>query len=168
MRALLLLLISTTAVAQTWEVRTLAGSRKGGGYADGIGGEARFSAPSSAVACADAIYVADAGNHAIRRVTREGVVTTYAGALASAGFVDGKNARFNLPSGITADAQCNLFVADRGNNAIRRIDPNGEVTTIATGLRAPTDLARDSDGSIYVADAGSHTIRRIAPNGAVS
>lgn len=170
MRALFLLLIATSAFAQTWEVRTLAGSRTGGGYADGIGADARFSAPSSAVACADAIYIADAGNHAIRRVTREGVVTTYAGSLAKAGNANGDRtaARFNLPSGIAADAQCNLFVADRGNNAIRRIDASGQVTTIATGLRAPMDVALDSDGSLYVADSGSHTIRRVAPNGTVS
>src|SRR5688572_21465246 len=101
-------------------VRTIAGSTTGGGYADGIGTEAKFSTPNNAVACGGAVFVADSGNHAIRRITSDGTVTTWAGALAQKGNADGERtaARFNFPMGISADAQCNLYVADTDNHSI--------------------------------------------------
>ncbi|HVR39628.1 MAG TPA: hypothetical protein VMU84_11075 [Thermoanaerobaculia bacterium] len=167
--ALCLFFAATSAVAQVWETRWLAGPRTGGGYADGTGAAAKFSGPWNAAACADAIYVADRGNHAIRRVTREGVVTTYAGALTARGYENGDrtSARFNLPSGIVADAQCNLFITDSGNNAIRKISPDGDVTTIATGLSNPIDLVLAGNGTIYFTNAGNHTIGGVTPDGNV-
>src|SRR5215212_320271 len=147
--------------------QTLAGPTTGGGYADGAGVDARFSAPARVAFCGSAFYVADAGNHAIRRVTRDGVVTTFAGALGREGFADGDatTARFNLPAGIAAAADCTLFIADTGNNAVRRISPDGVVSTIATSLNAPADVAVDANGTVYVSEPAAHTIRRIAPGG---
>ncbi|MGZ5442804.1 MAG: hypothetical protein ACXW5U_30625 [Thermoanaerobaculia bacterium] len=150
-------------------VHTLAGPATGGGYADGHGASARFSAPTNAVACGGAVFVTDTGNHAIRRIDAGGNVTTWAGALTVAGNTDGDRtiARFRLPGGIAADGQCNLYVSDAGNDRIRRIAPAGTVTTLSGTFDNPQDLAVDAQGRIWVADTGSNTIRRIA-NGSVS
>lgn len=150
-------------------VRTIAGPTTGGGYADGTGTEAKFSTPNNAVACGGMVYVADSGNHAIRRITTDGTVTTWAGALAQKGNADGERtaARFNFPMGIAADAQCNLYVADTDNNAVRRISTSGNVTTIG-GFHGPQDVAVDGSGRVWVADTSSKAIRMIATNGSVS
>ncbi len=77
--------------------------------------------------------MADFYNHAIRKVTSAGVVSTLAGLAGSSGSVDGTGnaARFNLPSGVAVDATGNVYVADTFNHTIRKITPNGLVTTIA-------------------------------------
>lgn len=175
MRRLLLLPCLAAAFAaagQTLEFRTLAGTTDGGGYADGAALSARFSSPSGIAVCADAIFIADTSNHVIRRLSRDGNVTTWAAA-----------ADFRFPTGLAADAQCNLIVADRDHHTIRRISAAGVVTTIAGAsgtpgntngagsaarFNAPQDVALDTDGSIWVADQGNRSIRRIAPDGRVS
>lgn len=182
----LLAAVTMTLPAQTLRVRTVAGSTTGGGYVDGTGTNARFSGPTNAVACGGAVFVADTGNHAIRRISHDGVVTTWAGALTEEGSADGDRgaARFSLPMGIAADAQCNLYVADTGNHTIRRIAASGIVTTLAgaagsAGLvnsgdplqarfDAPQDVAVDSTGRVWVADTNNKAVRAIAANGTVS
>lgn len=149
---LLLIVTSSSSFAQTWHFRTLAGSTRGGGYADGSALEARFSRPSNVAVCADAIFIADAANHAVRRLSRDGQVTTVA--------------QLNYPNGIAADSHCNLVVADRNDHAIKRINTAGQVTTISTAFIAPQDVALDSDGSIWVTD--NRQIRRIATNGTIT
>jgi sugar lactone lactonase YvrE len=129
------------------------------------------------------IFVADTGNHAIRRVMPTGEVTTLAGISGLPGSTDGPGARFNLPAGIDADGECNLFVADTGNHTIRRISRNGVVTTLAgragvsgtsdgSGSNArfdgPRDVAVDVDGTIYVADHRNHAIRAVSATGGVT
>jgi sugar lactone lactonase YvrE len=184
--AVLLAAVTTTLPAQTLRVRTIAGPITGGGYVDGTGTNARFSGPTNAVACGGAVFVADTGNHAIRRISHEGVVTTWAGVLTEEGSADGDRtaARFRFPAGIAADAQCNLFVADMGNHTIRRIAASGAVTTLAgaagsAGLvnsanpllarfDAPHDVAVDGSGRVWVADTNNKTVRVIAANGAVT
>ncbi|HYI10689.1 MAG TPA: hypothetical protein VEK57_16630 [Thermoanaerobaculia bacterium] len=179
--AVVVFLAVSSANAQTWHFWTLAGTTNGGGAQDGPAAEARFATPTSVVVCGDATFIADSGNHAIRHLSRDGQVTTWAGALEKPGTQDGSRltARFRNPSGIAADAQCNLYIADRGNHTIRRISAAGDVTTIAgraetsgvadgTGADArfnePQDVAVDSDGSMWVADAGNKRVRRIAAN----
>jgi len=171
--------------AQTWHFRTLAGSASGGGAVDGAAAQARFALPTSVVACAEAIFIADAGNHAIRRISRDGVVTTWAGALMQSGRGDGDRltARFRYPTGIAADAQCNLFVADRGNHTIRKISAAGVVTTIAGSagvsgnadgnasaarFNGPQDVAIDTDGTLWISDTGNNRVRRIGPDNRVT
>jgi len=125
------------------------------------------------------IYVADTTNHVIRRITPSGAVSTIAGTVGSAGSVDaaGITAKFSGPRGITVDSTGNIYVADSGNHTIRRITPDGVVTTIAGSagnanstdgagatarFRNPKDLVVTSDGAqLYVADSGNHVIRRI-------
>jgi len=118
-------------------VTTLAGNPNyEAGNLDGVGTAAYFAAPRDLVVDAKGnVYVADTDNHTIRKITPQGVVTTFAGTAGLAGFVDGKgaNARFNLPRGIAADKDGNIFVADSENAAIRKITPDGVVTTIYKG-----------------------------------
>ncbi len=167
-------------------VTTLAGSPSGRGSADGAGSAALFSQPGGiAVDNAGTVYVTDALNATIRKITPNGTVSTLAGAAGSRGEADGPGptARFNFPTGVAVDAAGNLYVADTYNATIRKIGPDGTVSTVAgsagitgavdlTGLNAlfdqPFGVAVDAAGNVYVADTGNSTIRRIAPGGAVS
>lgn len=164
----------------TAEVTTLAGSTPG--FADGPGSSAQFNHPRGVAIDGNGIvYVANSDNHKIRTVTPAGEVGTLAGS--SSGFVDdtGTNAQFNFPAGVAADASGNVYVADIGNNKIRKITPAGDVTTLAgsskgfadgSGSNAkfhfPPGVAIDGSGNVYVADVENHKIRKITPNGEVS
>ncbi len=121
-------------IAPGGSVTTLAGSPGQAGLTDGVGSAARFDAPAALTfdPSSNAIYVADTGNHCVRRVSLAGVVQTIAGN-GQYGDADGNgaSARFDGPMGIAVDASGNLFVSDTNNNDIREIDPSGEVTTIA-------------------------------------
>lgn len=169
-------------------VTTIAGEAEMLGHADGKNSSARFNGPKGiALDKAGNLYVADTDNHAIRKITPQGVVTTLAGTMGTRGYADGQGAaaRFNQPSGVATDGAGNVYVADTGNNTIRKITPSGVVTTLAgagpsadaghadgkgAGARflSPEGVATDGAGNIYVADSGNHTIRKITPDGAVS
>lgn len=113
-------------------VSTLAGSGAFG-FGDGAGTAAQFYQPTGvAVDASGNVYVAEAENHRIRKVTSDGVVSTLAGS-GTAGFADGSGtaAQFNSPRGITLDASGNLYIADGVNNRIRKITPTAAVTTLA-------------------------------------
>ena len=156
----------------------VAGSR------DGPSDRARFSDPFGiAVDGQGTIFVADAGDaNAVRRIAADGHVSTLAGGTI--GFADGmaSDARFNSPSGLAIDPQGVLYVADTGNNAIRRITPDGRVTTLAgngqpgyqDGLgdaarfNGPIGIAVGADGRVIVADSYNDRIRAIAPDGTVT
>jgi sugar lactone lactonase YvrE len=167
-------------------VTTLAGSPGIAGASDGIGSDARFNDPHGLAADkAGNVYVADSGNHAIRKITPAREVTTLAGSPGQAGSADGtgSGARFYYPEGIALDAAGNIYVGDTLNNTIRQITPGGVVQTLAgdpaqyggadgTGSAAqfnsPMGIAVDAAGMVYVADSGNNTIRRILPGGLVA
>ncbi|GAA0416211.1 NHL repeat-containing protein [Massilia aurea] len=162
-------------------VSTLAGGKEG--FVDGLGAAAAFNTPSAiALDHLGNLYVADTGNHAIRRIAPGGAVTTLAGN-GSPGYVDGigRAAQFNGPVGIAVDDAGIVYVADTYNDRIRRIAPDGTVTTLAgTGkpnlfdgpgtaaaFDTPSALAVDHDGNLYIADTGNNAVRRLRPDGTV-
>jgi alpha-tubulin suppressor-like RCC1 family protein len=166
-------------------VSTLAGSPLNFGSADGVGSAAQFDFPSGiATDGSGNLYVADASNHTIRRVTQAGVVTTVAGVAGHSGCTDGTGsmALFSFPSGIATDGSGNMYVADT-NNTIRKVTPVGVVTTLAgmgglsgsvdgTGTSAqfnfPKNIAIDATRNLYVTDTNNNTIRKITPAGVVT
>ena len=116
------------------EVTTVAGLPGQPGSDDGFGNNARFDLPNDiAIDSSDNLYVTDTRKSTIRRVTQAGDVSTLAGLAGSIGAVDGlgADARFNYPELLTSDSAGNLFVADSGNHTIRKISPDGAVTTLA-------------------------------------
>lgn len=114
------------------------------------------------------VYLADTDNHRIRKVDRAGRITTLAGD-GIAGYRDGAAARFTLPYGVSADLLGNVYVADLGNRRVRKIQPDGVVSTVAgLELRAPRNVAVARDGSLYVADFEAHRVYRVSAGGAVS
>jgi sugar lactone lactonase YvrE len=173
-------------IAANGTVTTLAGSHGQIGSADGTGAAARFSYPwGLAIDPAGNIYVADSGNHTIRKITPQGVVSTLAGVAGMADWVDGTGvaARFNHPSSLAVDTEGNVYVSDYANSVIRKVTPAGVVTTLAgtpgvfghadgVGSAArfnyPDGLDVDDLGNVYVCDANNHVVRKIAPNGTVT
>ena len=116
-------------------VTTVAGTAGQAGATDGLGAEALFNRPQGIGMDKEGnFYVADTYNNTIRKITPAGVVTTVAGAVGQRGIVDGLggNVRFNDPQGIAVDDQNNIYVADRGNQVIRRMSPTGAVSTLTS------------------------------------
>jgi len=161
------------------DVITLAGSG-GFGFADGTGAAASFYRPYGiAIDAAGDLFVADSENNRIRKVTQGGVVTTFAGS-GVAGSADGEaaSASFQRPGGLAFDAAGNLYVADTSNNLLRKITPEGRVSTLAgqagvmgaldgigsaASFSQPYGLAVGADGTIYVADSVGNRVRKVVP-----
>ena len=169
-------------VAPDGSIATVAGQREG--FADGAGPAASFHTPSAiAIDNGGNLYVADTGNHAIRKVTPAGAVTTVAGN-GQPGYRDGKGraALFNGPVGVAVDRAGNVFVADTYNDRVRRIAPDGLVTTVAgdgvpgdldgqaqaARFDTPAALVVDAAGSILVADSQNGAIRKVSREGVVT
>lgn len=138
-----------------------------------------------AVDIAGNLYVADTGNDMVRKFSTSGFLSEFAGTAQMPGTADGTGtaAQFNAPQGIAVDGNGNVYVADTGNDTIRRITPSGVVTTLAGAagvagsadgpaaaarFNSPVGVALDAGGNIYVADETNDTIRKITPTGIVS
>ena len=152
-------------------VTVLAGSGAIGSD-NGSGNVASFNFPTGlAVDPSGNVFVSDESNNQIRKITPSGLATTFAGNIL-AGKADGTgiSATFNLPDAIAIDTKGDLYVADGGNNAIRKITPAGVVTTLATNAFAVcTGLAVDDTGNIYIVNSsGNGEIDKFAPNGTKS
>lgn len=175
----------TNIVVNCGPIALLAGRLGGSGSIDGVGGLARFLSPyGAAVDGGGNVYVADGGNHTIRKITPAGAVSTIAGSAGHPGLVDGAGsaARFSFPHSVATDTAGNVYVADMNNHAIRKITPGGMVSTLAGNgqvgssdgagsvaqFNNPEGVATDSTGNVYVADTDNQTIRKITPTGTVS
>lgn len=175
------------------------GAEEVGGYADGTAAEARFDGPQGVAVGADgSVYVADMNNHSIRKISRDGEVSTLAGCAPdvangedgdgnTGGHVDGagNDARFNAPVDLAVDIDGTIVVADSGNHCIRKVTPEGVVSTLA----GPTDgnplvsrgyvdgpankarfdglqgVAIDMDGNVLLADLSNGCVRMITHTG---
>jgi sugar lactone lactonase YvrE len=164
----------------------IAGRLGAPGSADGPGTAARFQSPGGiAVDSAGNLFVADTGNNTIRKITPDGLVSTVAGAAGKPGETDGAAAaaRFLAPLGIAVDSLGNVYVAEFATDTIRKITPDGTVTTLAGAanypgsengvgadahFRNPWALAVDRTGNVYVSDKSNFTIREVTPGGRVS
>jgi NHL repeat len=169
----------------------LAGGAKGS--KDGQGTAAEFKWPQGvAVNANENVFVADRGNHLIRMISASGAVSTLAGSAEKYGYTDGVGAaaRFWYPMGVALDAASNIYVADSSSQTIRKVAPDGTVTTLAgspdTGaskigiggyasgngsaahFHNPTGVAVDKAGNVYVADSNNYIIRKITPKGEVT
>jgi sugar lactone lactonase YvrE len=167
-------------ISPTGVVSTLAGQAGVSGSRDGMGADAQFNNPFAlAVDPEDNIYVSDSANNTIRKITPNGAVSTLAGLPGQAGSTDGNGttARFWNPQGLVTDDHGNIYVADTGNNIVRKITPTGIVTTLAgpAGINGipgevgavarfnnPSGVAIDRVGNVYVADTNNHAVRKMS------
>lgn len=171
-----------TSQGTNWTVTTVAGLAGYLGSTDGVGSSARFHEPLGvAIDSTNNVYVGDYFNNTIRKMTPAGtnwVVTTLAGLAGSSGSADGSGtgARFKGPAGVAVDGAGNVIVGDHLNHTIRKVTPEGVVTTLAglalnpgradgSGSNArfnmPFGVAVDRAGNVYVADQGNDTIRQM-------
>ncbi|HEX8163461.1 MAG TPA: NHL repeat-containing protein [Pyrinomonadaceae bacterium] len=168
-----------------WRARvsTLAGDGAPGAHDDNAAARSRFGDPFGAAVDAQGnVFVADAGaSNRIRKINAQGFVTTLAGGAE--GYADGAgaSASFSTPSALAIDGGGNLYVADTGNNRIRKIAPDGTASSVAgsgsAGFRdgtadaaqfdAPVGVAVDAQGGLYVADTYNDRIRVVTPAGEV-
>jgi streptogramin lyase len=157
-------------------VSTFAGSGVAGA-ANGAGTAASFDNPQGLVMdAAGNLYVADAGNHLIREISPSGLVTTFAGS-GTMGSANGAltTASFYDPAALAFDSAGNMYVADDGNNLVRKITPGGIVSTLAGSgapgfvngigsavcFNLPYGIAVNGSGNVYIADYGNDVIRKI-------
>lgn len=150
-----------------YTIHTIAGSDNVG---DGGPATAAFISILEGV-CMDGsgnVYVADADDNRIRKIDTAGTITTYAGT-GSAGFSgDGgpaDKATLRNPYGIRMDGNGNLFIADLGNNRVRRVGSDGTISTLLSGLNQPRNLGFDAVGRLYFGEFGGNRVSRLESDG---
>jgi hypothetical protein len=170
--------LSFEGCPQPRQVDTLAGLAGQAGSTDGPAPTARFNNPRGVASAPDgSVYVADTGNHTIRRIAADGTVTTVAGQAGVAGFRDGiaTDALLSSPSGIDINERGEVFIADTGNFIVRKLTTDGRLITIAgtpnvagyrdgAALKAQFSGAiglRVVDNAVYLADTANNVIRKL-------
>jgi uncharacterized protein (TIGR03437 family) len=170
-------------------ITTIAGTSEQGFVADGVAANtAPLNSPGEiCVNLAGDLFIADTGNHRVRKIGADGIISTVAGS-GSAGFSgDGgpaTSARLSSPAGVVMDNAGNLYIDDTGNNRIRKVNVGGTMTTLAGNgtagnsgdggpasaaqLSSPSGLAVDSAGNVYIADTGNYAVRRISVDGMIT
>ena len=170
-------------------IATIAGTGVAGFSGDGgLASRAELNNPAGmAIDAAGNLYIADRLNHRVRRIDPSGIITTVAGTGTKGYNGDGDlatQAQLDTPEGVAVAAAGNLYIADRQNHRVRRIDPSGIITTVAgTGwkgysgdgdlatqaqLNDPTGVALDAVGNLYIADRVNHRIRKVGLSGVIT
>lgn len=148
--------------------------RAGGGnsaYGDAGGARlARLNHPSGvAFDSAGNLFIADRDNHRVRRVSADGTITTAAGTGKAGSGGDGGlavQAQLNIPSSVSVDVAGNLYIADTGNRSVRKVSPDGKITTaVSVGIVSPVYAVVDPAGNIYIADADAGKILKASNSG---
>jgi len=185
-----LLFISSLAFAQYGNVSTIVGT--GNQDYTGDGGQALdadISLPTNiAIDNLGNIYFSEVGNSVIRKVATDGIITTVAGMIGQFGFSgDGgiaTSAKLDFPTGVGVDTDGNLYICDRNNHRIRKVDENGIITTVAGNgtegdsgegqqatsaqLNNPQDIVIDANGNMYICDWLNNKIKKVATNGIIT
>jgi uncharacterized protein (TIGR03437 family) len=183
------LVLALCAVAKDgprYRIETVAGGAGDGDSGPAI--QAQIS-PIQGIALDPAgnLYISDTDSHRVRRVDRYGIITTVAGTGEPGYGGDGgpaRSARLNLPYGVAVDGSGTLYIADLGNNRVRRVSLDGVISTVAgngsradsesgkravdAALLAPRNLALDPAGNLYISEFEGHRIRKVDPSGAIS
>ena len=133
---------------------------------------ARLNEPSAtAVDSSGNLYIADYNNHRVRKVDTSGTITTIAGTGERGFSGDGGlavAAKLAWPEAVAVDGSGNLYIADTNNNRVRRVDSQGVITTVATGVHSPRGMALDSSGNLYIAERNTHRIRKLDTMGTLT
>lgn len=159
-------------------ITTVAGNGKAGYSGDSVAATTAMINALIGITADGAgnLYIADALNYRIRKVNTAGMITTIAGSeLGYTGDNDtALKAKLNLPTGVATNSRGEVYIADQGNNAIRKIDTNGIITTVAGNgndstkrLYSPSHIVVDGNGIMYVTEQQNHRIRRIVPAPAI-
>jgi uncharacterized protein (TIGR03437 family) len=170
-------------------IRLFAGNGTRGLLGDGgLATSASLNSPGGvAVDASGNLFIADAANVRVRKVSAGGIITTVAGNGGPGFAGDGglaTSASLNSPSGLAVDASGNLYIADYGNNRIRKVSATGVITTFAgngnkgfagdgaaatsAALNGPRGVAVDVSGNLYIADSGNNRIREVSPSGIIT
>lgn len=161
----------TQPLSDNAQITTVAGSGLISGFTgdDGPARNAQLSFPYGvAIDLQGNILIADSGNHRIRKIDAQATITTIAGSDHASG--DGGpalNARLFQPSGVAIDAGGSVYISDTSNNRVRRVTPDGTISTVVSSLNGPAGLAFNSSGVLYIADTNAHVIRKLL-NGSVT
>lgn len=165
----------------------VAGTGVAGFNGDGVAASAQLNQPAGVVAAPDGrVFIADTGNHRIRVLSLSGTLSTVAGRGLRGYAGDGGralDALLDSPAGLALDRHGNLYIADRWNHAIRKLDASGTIVTVAgrglpgfsgdggpatqARLNHPTAVAVDAQGNLYIADTENHRIRKVGPDGII-
>jgi hypothetical protein len=175
------------AGAATGSIFTVAGTTDGFSGDGGLSAAAQLSGPFGVAATPDGGYlVADTGNHRVRRVWPDGTITTVAGSATSGLSGDGgpaAAAQLDAPLGVAATADGGFLIADELNHRVRRVGPDGTITTVAgttpgfsgdggpataAQLSGPFGTAELADGGFLIADFFNHRVRRVGPDGTIT
>ena len=160
-------------VSEAYRITTAAGNGQRGNFGDGQPATRAFFGDLDSIALDrdGNIFLSDPASNVVRRIGQDGVIARYAGTAQRGSGGDGGSAllaQLSSPSGLAVDAAGNLFIADTGNGKIRRVTPDGVISTFASGVGPARGIAVDSGGNVYLTVAPMHAILRVTRAGQIS
>lgn len=154
-------------------ITTVMGTGLPGYGGDGYNAAELFGPSGVAADGAGNIFIADTGNNRVRKLTPDLQISTVAGTGVAGASGDGgaaTSATLKSPAGVALDSSGNLFIADTGNNLIRKVTPAGVISTVAAnaGLKSPNAVAVDANGNLYIADTNNNRILKVSTDGSIA